>query len=47
MLYTEEILKEDFQELQIECLQTLQTTLSEGKYHEGVADIIRFVGIKK
>ncbi|MGF2414866.1 class I SAM-dependent methyltransferase [Ferruginibacter sp.] len=47
MLYTEEILKEDFQELQIECLQTLQTILSEGEYHQGVADIIRFVAVKK
>ena len=47
MLYTEVILKEDFQELQIEYLQILQTTLTEGKYHEGVADIIRFVGVKK
>ena len=46
MLYTEEILKDDFKELQIELLQTLQTTLNEGKYHKGVADIIRFVGIK-
>lgn len=47
MLYTTQILQEDFQELQVENLQTLQTTLTEGKYHKGVADIIRFVGVKK
>ena len=45
-LYTEEIIKEDFEGLKIEILKTLQTTLMEGKYHEGKADIIRFVGIK-
>lgn len=46
MLYTEEILREDFEELNIELLQTLQTTLQEGNYHQGKADIIRFVGSK-
>lgn len=46
MLYTEEIIKADFQELEIELIQMLQTTLQEGKYHQGTADIIRFVGSK-
>ncbi len=46
MLYTEEIIYEDFQELEIELIQMLQTTLQEGKYHQGKADIIRFVGSK-
>jgi len=46
MLYTEEIIREDFQELNIELIETLQTTLQEGKYHQGKADIIRFVGNK-
>lgn len=46
MLYTEDILKEDFQQLNIELIENLQTTLQEGKYHEGKADIIRFVGSK-
>jgi hypothetical protein len=46
MLYTEEIIREDFQELNIELIETLQTTLQEGKYHQGKADIIRFVGSK-
>jgi hypothetical protein len=46
MLYTEEIIREDFEELNIELIETLQTTLQEGKYHQGKADIIRFVGNK-
>jgi ubiquinone/menaquinone biosynthesis C-methylase UbiE len=46
MLYTEEILRDDFLELNMECIQTLQTNLQEGKYHQGRADIIRFVGSK-
>ena len=46
MLYTGEILKDDFLELNVELIQTLQTTLQEGKYHQGRADIIRFVGSK-
>lgn len=46
MLYTEKILRDDFLELNVELIQTLQTTLQEGKYHQGRADIIRFVGSK-
>lgn len=47
MLYTEEMMKEDFDGLKFETTQTLQTILKEGKYHEGRSDIIRFVGIKE
>ena len=47
MLYTEEMIKEDFEGLEIEILQTSQTTLNEGKYHEGRADIVRFIAVKK
>jgi len=46
MLYTEEILKEDFESLKVEIMKTLQTKLNEGEFHQGVADIIRFVGVK-
>ena len=46
MLYTEDMMKEDFASLNIELIQNLTTELREGKYHEGKADIIRFVGIK-
>lgn len=46
MLYTEHMIQEDFGELKIEIIQTLKTELREGKYHDGLADVIRFVGIK-
>ncbi len=47
MLYTEEMIRKDFQSLEIEQLLTKKIILSEGNYHKGIADIIRFVGIKK
>ena len=47
MLYTQEMIKDDFQGLNIELLQSFQTTLTEGKYHVGISDIVRFVGEKK
>jgi len=46
LLYTEEMIKEDFKEMQIFFLQSLTTELNEGKYHEGRANIIRFIGSK-
>ncbi len=47
MLYTGDMMKEDFGGLKIELLQTIQTTLNEGQYHDGKAQVIRFVGVKK
>ena len=47
MLCTEEILLKDFAELEIELLETKKIELKEGKYHEGKADVIRFIGVKK
>ena len=47
MLCTEEIILEDFAALETELLMKVQTELSEGKYHEGKADVIRYVGVKK
>ncbi len=47
MLYTKEMLLEDFAELEIEFLETVQIELNEGKYHKGKADVIRFVGVRK
>lgn len=46
MLYTEDIIKEDLGSLRIALLQTTQTVLKEGAYHEGNADVLRFVGVK-
>jgi len=46
MLYTEEMMKEDFASLNIDIIQNLTTELNEGKYHKGKASIIRVVGTK-
>ena len=47
MLYTIEMLTADFSELNIKLLQPQQVVLSEGRFHDGEADIIRFRGIKE
>ncbi|MEO8413121.1 MAG: class I SAM-dependent methyltransferase [Ginsengibacter sp.] len=47
MLYTEDIIREEFGGMKIEFVQTLRTELFEGSNHEGLADIVRFVGIKE
>jgi SAM-dependent methyltransferase len=46
MLYTKEILSEDFKELQIESLDYVYIELSEGKFHEGPADVVRMIATK-
>lgn len=46
MLCTEEILKEDFEGLEILIMRSLKINLKEGKYHHGLADVVDFVGIK-
>lgn len=46
MLYSEDLLREDFKDLKFEKLEILETNLSEGKYHDGKADIIRMVATK-
>jgi len=47
MLYTEEMLREDFKELKIENLQMLETNLSEGEFHKGKANVIRLIATKE
>ncbi len=46
MLYTEERILTNLGNLAIELLQSLNIELSEGAYHNGKADIIRFIGRK-
>lgn len=46
MLYTKEMLQEDFKELAIQQLSTDTTNLNEGNYHIGKADVVRFIGKK-
>ena len=47
MLYTEEMLKEDFADLKVELIINVTTELDEGEFHKGKADVIQFVGVKK
>jgi SAM-dependent methyltransferase len=46
MLFSAEILKNDFSELTIEKLYQEQVFLDEG-HHHGRADVVRFVGVKE
>ena len=45
MLYTEEILRLDFQKLDIQKLETKVVDLDEGIFHRGKADVIRLLAI--
>ena len=46
MLYTTEMLENDFENLEVKLLYTEVVQLNEGKYHNGKADVIRFIGKK-
>ncbi|HVM88802.1 MAG TPA: class I SAM-dependent methyltransferase [Puia sp.] len=46
MLYTREMLAEDFRELDIRSNEYVRVNLQEGSFHKGVADVIRFVAKK-
>lgn len=45
-LYTKAILTSDFKDMEIRYLDETTTTLSEGKFHEGHADVIRLIACK-
>lgn len=46
LLYSIEMLNEDFKELTINSLEYFTVNLDEGKYHSGKADIIRLIATK-
>ena len=46
MLYSIETLMSDFHGIHFEILEEKQVELNEGKYHIGIADVVRFVGRK-
>lgn len=46
MLFSEEELRSDFPGLEIQFLEEMETTLSEGPYHSGPARVIRLAGKK-
>jgi 2-polyprenyl-3-methyl-5-hydroxy-6-metoxy-1,4-benzoquinol methylase len=46
MLYSIETLMSDFHGMHFEILEEKQVELNEGKYHIGIADVVRFIGRK-
>ncbi|MBU2940450.1 class I SAM-dependent methyltransferase [Lacinutrix sp. C3R15] len=46
MLFSIEEIKEDFSALEVKLLQENTIELSEGNYHKGKAEVIRFLGVK-
>ncbi len=46
LLYSDEIVEEDFRSLEAVFIQELKTKLNEGKYHVGEAHVVRYVGRK-
>ncbi|MCU0357737.1 MAG: class I SAM-dependent methyltransferase [Cyclobacteriaceae bacterium] len=46
MLFDEDMLRKDFQDLYSIRLQKLQITLQEGPFHQGPAAVIRLTGVK-
>ena len=46
LLYTKEIVRNDFNSLEEVYLEEMKTILNEGKYHVGPAHILRFIGMK-
>lgn len=46
MLFSKEILQEDFSSLNIKYLQEKEIKLHEGRHHEGIAEVVRFAGQK-
>ncbi|QNK78461.1 class I SAM-dependent methyltransferase [Winogradskyella undariae] len=47
MLFSLEVIRQEFKGLEFKILEEKTIELSEGKFHRGKADVIRFVGIKK
>lgn len=46
MLYSLEMLQSDFSSLRFDLIQNIQTTLKEGSFHDGIANVIQFVATK-
>ena len=47
MLYTTEMLAEDFSPLHVEKNESMLVELNEGAFHQGSAAVVQFVGVKK
>ena len=47
MLFSEDEIKSEFQNIDFTYLKTEETILDEGPYHQGKANVVRFIGQKK
>lgn len=47
MLYTPEMISDDFAELETIMIEQQIITLDEGPFHQGKAEVMRYVGLKK
>ena len=47
MLYSKEMMTTDFNEMAVLKLNTEKIILNEGKFHQGLVDVLRYVGQKK
>lgn len=47
MLFSIETIKNDFPNFEIQLLEEKEIQLQEGSFHNGIASVIRFIGIKK
>lgn len=47
MLFSEEEVKKEFEQVDFKFLKTEEIELHEGEYHIGKASVVRFIGIKK
>ena len=46
MLYSAEMLSEDFAEAEFLMLERAQVVLDEGLYHQGMAEVVRMVAMR-
>jgi len=46
MLYSAEMLEEDFSDAEMLLLERAQVVLDEGVYHHGVAEVVRMVALR-
>ena len=47
MLFSEEEIKNEFPNIEFKFLETIETNLDEGPFHQGRANVVRFIGTKK
>ena len=46
MLFSEEMIREDFAGMNIERLNIISRELDEGKFHQGTANVLQMTGVK-